>query len=172
MPLPPLSPQELRLGRFAGLCSALYAVGGVFFAVFPGATFRIAGLGSEAALTPEVRFWQILAVSMMAGLSVACAVAARSPRERRAALLPVLAAKLTSSSLALVAFALAPAGALHSPWRALFAVVATDLPLFVVTAVVYRSAAPGVRLSAAPTQSPPEPAPEARPVRLTVSKQA
>jgi hypothetical protein len=172
MPLPPLSPQEVRLGRFAGFCSALYAVGGVFFAAFPGATFRIAGLGSEPALTPEVRFWQVLAVSMMAGLAVACAVAARSPRERRAALLPVLAAKLTSSLFALVAFALAPTGALHSAWRALFAVVLADLPLFVMTALVYRSASPGVRLANPPTQSAPEPAPEARPVRLTISKQA
>jgi hypothetical protein len=84
----------------------------------------------------------------------------------------VLAAKLTSSALALASFALAPEGALHTPWRALFVLFAVDLPIFVVTAVLYRAAAPGVRLSSAPTQSPPEPEPEARPVRLTVSKQA
>jgi hypothetical protein len=172
MPLPPLSPQELRLGRFAGFCSVLYAAGGVFFAAFPGAIFRVAALVPDPAPTPETRFWQVLGVSLMAALAVACGMTARSPRERRAALLPVLAAQLTSSAFALVTFALAPEGALHTPWRALFALFAVDLPIFVVTAALYRAAAPGVRLSSAPTQSPPEPEPEPRPVRLTVSKQA
>jgi hypothetical protein len=172
MPLPPLSPQELRLGRFAGFCSVLYAAAGVLFALFPGPTFRAVALVDGAALSPEVRFWQVLAVSAMAALAVACGVAARSPRERRAALLPVLAATLTGSTCAIVAFALAPEGALHTPWRALVALFAVDLPIFVVTAALYRAASPGVHLSSAPTQSPPEPEPEARPVRLTVSKQA
>ena len=95
MPLPPLSPREARLGRFAAGCSALYAVLGVLFAAFPGAIFRIAGFGAHADLGPEVRFWQILGASSMAAISVACAVAASAPRERRVALLPVLAGKLT-----------------------------------------------------------------------------
>jgi hypothetical protein len=144
----------------------------VFFAFFPGPVFRVAGVGVEPVLTPEIRFGQVLAVSMMAGLAVACAVVARSPRERRAALLPVLAAELTGSVFALVAFSLAPAGALHTPWRTLLALFAVDFPVFAATAAIYRAAAPGVRLSSAPTQSAPEPAPDARPVRLTVSKQA
>ena len=46
-------------------------------------------------------------------------------------------------------------------------VLAADFPLFAVSAWLYHSAAPGVHLSAAPTQSAPElPAPPA-PVRLT-----
>jgi hypothetical protein len=169
MPLPPLSPREARLGRFAAGCSALYATLGVLFAAFPGAIFRIAGLGAHADLGPEVRFWQVLGVSSMAAISVACAVAASSPRERRVALLPVLAGNLTTSLLALLAFASAPPGALGSSWRALASLFAIDFPLFLVTVILYRHGAPGVHLSNAPTQRAPEvSAVEVPPVRLTV----
>jgi hypothetical protein len=34
MPLPQLSRQEVRLGRFAAFCSALYGVLGLLFAVW------------------------------------------------------------------------------------------------------------------------------------------
>jgi len=169
MPLPPLSAREARLGRFAAGCSALYATLGFLFAAFPGAIFRIAGLGAHAELGPEVRFWQVLGVSSMAAISVACAVAASSPRERRVALLPVLAGKLATSLLALLAVASAPAGALGSSWRALGTLFAIDFPLFLVTVVLYRHGAPGVHLSNAPTQrAPDEAAVEVPPVRLTV----
>jgi len=168
MPLPQLSPQEVRLGRFAASCSALYALAGLFFAAFPAWTFQ-AAMGGEAALTPEVRFWQVMGVSMMAAISVACAVVAHSPRERRIALLPVLAGKLTSSGMALAVVAgAAPHGWTQTSWRAVFAVFLTDFPLLVLSAWMYYSAAPGVHLSTAPTQSAPE-MPVAPPaVRLTV----
>jgi hypothetical protein len=169
MPLPPLSPREARLGRFAAGCSVLYAILGVLFAAFPGAIFRIAGFGAHADLGPEVRFWQILGASSMAAISVACAVAASAPRERRVALLPVLTGKLVTSVLALFALIAAPPGALGSSWRSLASLVAVDLPLFLVTVVLYRHAAPGVHLSNAPTQTPPESSEvEVPPVRLTV----
>jgi hypothetical protein len=171
MPLPPLSRREARLGRFAAGCSALYATLAVLFAAFPGAVFRIAGLGAHAELGPEVRFWQVLGASSMAAISVACAVAASSPRERRVALLPVLAGNLSTSALALLAFAAAPAGALASSWRSLASLVAVDFPLFLVTMALYRHAAPGVHLSSTPTQQAPEVAEsevEVPKVRLTV----
>src|SRR5439155_1631576 len=101
MPLPHLSRQEVRLGRFAAFCSALYGILGLLFAFSPAWTFRVAGLGARAELTPEVRFWQVLGVAMMAAISVACELVAHSPRERRVALLPVLAAQLASSAAAL-----------------------------------------------------------------------
>ena len=168
MPLPELSPQEVRLGRFAAFCSVLYAVLGLLFAAFPGWTFGVAGLGARAELTPEVRFWQVLGVAMMAAICVACALVAHSPRERRAALLPVLAGQLTSSTMALLVVAgSAPAGWGQSAWRAVFALFAIGFPLFALSAWLFHSAAPGVHLSSAPTQSPPElPAPS-KPVRLT-----
>src|SRR2546425_3788483 len=119
MPLPELSRQEIRLGRFAAFCSGLYAVLGLLFAVFPGWTFRVAGLGARAELTPEGRFWQVLGGAMMAAISVACALVAHSPRERRVALLPVLAAQLASSATALPLVArAAPADWAQSAWRA------------------------------------------------------
>src|SRR2546421_12948964 len=110
MPLPPLSPREARLGRFAAGCSALYATLGFLFAAFPGAIFRIAGLGAHADLGPEVRFWQVLGVSSMAAISVACAVAASSPRERRGGVLLGLAGSRPATLLALLALSPAPAG--------------------------------------------------------------
>ncbi len=124
MPLPQLSRQEVRLGRFAAFCSALYAVLGLVFAFFPGWTFRLAGLGARAELTAEVRFWQVLGVAMMAAISVACALVAHSPRERRVALLPVLAGQLTCSAMALLlVVGFAPAGWRESAWRAVFLLV-------------------------------------------------
>jgi hypothetical protein len=162
-----LSPQELRLGRFAAFCSAAYALAAVVFALSPGWTFSTLGqVGAQ--LTAEVRFWQVLGVGMMVAVSVACALVAHSPRERRVALLPVLAGKLTSSALALgILVAAAPDGWARSGFRAVFAVFAADFPLFAVSAWLFHSAAPGVHLSAAPTQSAPEvPAPP-KPVRLT-----
>jgi hypothetical protein len=168
MALPELSPQEVRLGRFAAFCSAAYALAAVVFAFFPGWTFSALGR-AKSQLTAEVRFWEVLAVGMMVTVSVACALVAHSPRERRVALLPVLAGKLTSSALALgVLLAAAPDGWSGSGFRAVLAVFAADFPLFAVSAWLFHSAAPGVHLSAAPTQSAPELPAAPKPVRLTV----
>jgi hypothetical protein len=169
MPLPQLSRQEVRLGRFAAFCSVAHALVAVVFAIFPDWIFSAAGAGARAELTAEVRFWQVLGVALMVTVSVACALVAHAPRERRVALLPVLAGKLTSSAMAVaVLTGAAPDGWGRSGWTAVFALVAADFPLLAVSAWLFHSAAPGVHLSAAPTQSAPElPAP-AKPVRLTV----
>jgi xanthine/uracil permease len=110
----------------------------------------------------------MLGVAMMASTSLACALVAHSPRERRVALLPVLAGQLTSSAMALLlVVGFAPAGWAESAWRAVFSVFAIGFPLFALSAWVFLSAAPGVHLSSSPTQSAPElPAPP-KPVRLT-----
>jgi hypothetical protein len=167
MPLPELSREEVRLGRFAAFCSAAYALAALVFAVFPGWTFATLGRAT-AALTAEVRFWQVLGVGMMVTVSVACALVAHSPRARRVALVPVLAGKLASSALALLVLAASAAdGWTRSGYQAVLVVLAADFPLFAVSAWLYHSAAPGVHLSTAPTQSAPElPAPPP-PVRLT-----
>jgi hypothetical protein len=170
MPLPELSRQEIRLGRFAGLCSALYGATGLLFAAFPGSIFRAAGLGARPGLGPEVRFWQVLAVAMMATMSVGCALVAHSPRERRVALLPVLAGQITSSLMALlVVSGSAPVDWTHSAWRAVFTVFAAGFPLFALSAWLFHAAAPGVHLSSSPTQSAPELPVPPKPVRLTAS---
>ena len=111
----------------------------------------------------------------MVGASIACAVVASSPRDRRVALLPVLGAKLTSSAIALSAFAWAPKGSLASPWRALATLFVLDFALFLASALLYRQGAPGVHLSRAPTQTAPEEVPAAEspaPVRLTVGRKS
>jgi hypothetical protein len=170
MPLPALSPQEIRLGRFAGVCCALYSLGGLVFAAFPAWTFEIAGLGEPARLGPEVRFWQVLAVSLMAACAVSCALVAHAPRERRVALLPVLMGQLTSSLLAVVIlFAVGPHGWAHTAWRAVMGVAAANLPLFALSIGFYRSASPGAHLSVVPTQPAPAEPPlsSPAPVRLT-----
>ena len=142
MPLPELSRQEVRLGRFAALCSAVHAAAAVLFALFPGWTFTVLGRAG-AEQTAEVRFWQVLGVAMMVTVSVACGLVAHSPRERRVALLPVLAGKLTSSAMALsVLAASAPDGWSRLGFRAVVALFAVDLPLFAVSASPDRGSLP------------------------------
>ncbi len=165
MPQPALSPQERRLSVFCRNFSVVYAAGAAVFALFPRATLRL--------VTPEVvpldwtaqlAFWNVLAVGMMAASATACAVVAPHPRERRNALLPVLVAKLACVALAALHLA-----HFHGPEaHALVALVAVDLPLFVVTLVVYRAAAPGVHL-ATPIAAPPAQE-EAPKVQLGISK--
>ena len=162
-----LSPQEQRLQNFCWIFSGVYFFGALFFAAFPGLTFRIASFGGESALlSPETRFWNSLGVAMMIAVAVACAVTASRPRERRHALLPVVAAKLTSSGIALVHLT-----QVSGPGtRALWSVFCTDLPLFLLTLWIYRSASPGVH-SAPATQLPvPEVKPAGKPIQLGLGK--
>ncbi len=135
MPVPPLSAQESRLAAFCKFFSVVYFLGAVSFAAFPGLTFRVVTLGEASFFTQEAAFWNALAVAMMVAIAAACAVVAQRPREGRHALLPVIGAKLTSSVMAALHLAGAGGG------RALLAIILTDFPLFVVTLLVYRSAA-------------------------------
>jgi hypothetical protein len=173
VPQPSLSAQERRLAGFCRFFAVVYFAGAAVFAFAPQLTLRVATLGAAARPTgAEAQFWNVLAVAMMTAVGTACLVTAGNPRERRHAVLPVAVAKLTSSAVA--AAHLIASG--HSP--ALVAVVATDLPLFLLTLAVYRMAAPGVRSAPAreAAQAPPGPqAPQAAVeepprVQLTVSK--
>jgi hypothetical protein len=134
MPVPPLTAQECRLAAFCKFFAAVYALGAIGFAAFPGLTFRLVSLGELSSFAEEAAFWNALAVAMMVANALACAVVAQQPRERRHALLPVIGAKLASSAVA--ALHLAGGGG-----RALLAILLTDFPLFVVTLLVYRAAA-------------------------------
>ena len=158
-----LTPQERRLQVFCRLFAVVYALGALGFALAPRLTFRLVTLGrAPAGWTAQAMFWNVLAVAMMTAIATACLVVAGRPRERRHALLPVVVAKLTSSLLAALHLArFHAAGSL-----ALVAVIATDFPLFVLTVLVYRSAAPGVH-SAPAREAPPPSEPK---VQLGVSK--
>lgn len=163
MPDSPLTPQEKNLQVFCRIFAVVYAFGALGFGLFPRLTFRLVTLDrAPMGWTAQALFWNVLAVAMMTAIATACAVTAGRPRERRHALLPVAVAKITSSGLAavhLVRFA--------APGRlALAVVIATDLPLFIATLLVYRAAAPGVH-SAPAREAPP---PEAPKVQLGVTK--
>ena len=160
MPPTPQSPEEKRLQGFSKLFAVVYLLGAVFFAAAPGLTYRIASMGEASALSAEGYFWNALSVAMMVAISLSCWLVSRRPRDYRHALLPVIAAKLTSSVLGLV----------HMKWgRALPAIIVTDLPLFVLTLWVYRAAAPGVHSE--PARAAPPPAEEPKPaVQLGVPK--
>lgn len=167
MSQPSLSPQEMRLAAFCRFFAVVYFAGAAVFAFAPELTVRLASLGTFASPSgPAAQFWNALAVAMMTAVGTACLVAAGRPRERRHAVLPVVVAKLTSSAVA--AAHLISAG--RSPM--LVAVVATDLPLCLLTLAIYRMAAPGVRSAPArEAPQPPEAAAEEPPrVQLTVSK--
>ena len=171
MPPPPLSPAERRLGTFALFSAVLYGLSGLFFAAAPLLTLRIASLGGPISLGPGMRLWHTLAVSMMAMLAFCCYTASKAPRENRAWLQPVLLSKLVSTAMAvltLLRWHAVSAEAL-SGRRTVFTVIATDFPLFLITAWLYWRAAPGVKLSAAPTvrqQDPDAP----KPIALGLAK--
>ena len=145
-----LSPQELRLQKFCRAFSLIYFASALCCAAFPGLVFRAATLwGESALLDAEARFWNAHGVAMLVAIAVSCAVVAARPRERRHALLPVVAALLTSSGIALVhGMQIGGPGT-----RALWSLVATDFPLFLLTLWIYRSSATGVH-SAPATQLP------------------
>jgi hypothetical protein len=154
----------MRLAGFCRFFAVVYFAGAAVFAFAPQLTVRLASLGAASAPAgPEAQFWNVLAVAMMSALGTACLVTAGRPRERRHAVLPVVVAKLTSSGVA--AAHLIAAG--RSPM--LVAVVATDLPLCLLTLAIYRLAAPGVR-SAPAREGPQALADEPPRVQLTVSK--
>jgi hypothetical protein len=162
---PTLSPQESRLATFCKAFAVVYLLGGLTFAAAPRLVFRLVTLDEAPPdFAGEVLFWNVLAVAMMTAIATSCAVVAGRPRERRHALLPVVVAKLTSSLLAalhLIAF--------HGPGaKALFAIIATDFPLFLLTVLVYRTAAPGVH--SAPASEAPPAAQEPAKVQLGISK--
>ena len=165
MPPTPLSSQERRLAGFCRLFAIVYALGAIVFAVAPQLTFRLATLdAAPLGWTAQAAFWNVLAVAMMTAIATACAVTAARPRERRHAMLPVVVAKLTSSGLAAAHLA-----SMKGPGsRALAAIIATDLPLFLLTVLVYRSAAPGVHSE--PAREGPPAAEERKPVQLGISK--
>lgn len=165
MPLPPLSANELRLGRFARWSSVFYAAFGALFLFAPELTFRLATLGGEGGWSASARLWQIYAVAMMASGSVACALVAGAPRERRILLVPVLVTNLASSLVALGCLAALGKGSVEAVGAR--AVFFTDLPLFLLTAWMYRAASTGANLGPTLASAPPvEPTAQAAPVKL------
>lgn len=170
---PPLSPHERRLGTFALATAALYAATGLFFAVLPRLSLRIAAGGEPISFGPGARMWHALSISMMAMLAVCSYFAGRAPRENRRFLVPVIVSKACSTLMA-VGGLLTWHAAHAEAWagrRTLWAAISTDLPLLLVTAWLYWKAAPGVSM-AAQTPQQPESAGTPKPIQLGIAKPA
>ena len=149
MPQIPFTVQERRLAVFCRVLAVLY---------FAGAA------GAWALwLLPPSPLAGILAVSLLAALGTTCLVAATRPRERRHAVLPAVVAQITTFALA--------AGYWMAGRRApgLSALAVANLALFLLTFLLYRSAAPGVRSTPA-AEGPPTEALEPARIQLKVSK--
>lgn len=159
---PPLSTAEKRLATFCRFFAAAYLAGAAIFAFAPALSYRLAAGVELPETSAEALFWNALGVSSMVAAGVACLVVASDVRARRHALLPVIAAKLSAS---LVAVAHLQAG------RALGVLFTADLAVCLLTLAAYRTASPGVHLSQSPQERVPQAdeAPAA-PVQLGVPK--
>ena len=104
-----LTPNERALRDLLRAWTVLFASGAVSFALTPDRTLRSLNALPGAALpVGEERFWNALAVSLMATLTTLCALAAVDVRARRHLVVPVLVSKAVSSGMFLARFARRP----------------------------------------------------------------
>ncbi len=150
MPQPSLTPQERRLAALCRVLAVLY---------FAAALACALALG----MSPESAPLAVTAVAMTSAVATACLVAAARPRERRHVVLAAVVAQLTAGTLAGAHLLAGHGGA------TLIALAAINLPLFVLTAAAWRSAAPGVHGVPAREAPPPEAEPPPK-IQLKVSK--
>jgi hypothetical protein len=151
VPQVPLSLQEKRLAALCRVLAVLYLAAAVTCAALLG------------SLSPPAGAEAVLAVAMMTAVATACLVVAAGPRERRHAVLPVVVAQLTTGVLAVAHLSAGHGGA------ALAVLAAVNLPLFLLTTLAWRAAAPGVRGVSTQAAAPPE-AEEPPKIQLKVSK--
>jgi hypothetical protein len=94
----PLTDAERRLRDLLRLWTVLFGAGAVAFAAQPERTTAALGLLPGPSLPPsEERFWNALAVSLMATLTVLSATAAADVRARRGLVRPLLVSKAAST---------------------------------------------------------------------------
>ena len=104
-----LSDAERALRDLLRVWTALFAAGALSFAISPDRTLRqLNGLPGAAVPVGEERFWNALAVSLMATLTALCALAAGDVRGRRQLVLPVLVSKAASTAMFLTRFSARP----------------------------------------------------------------
>ncbi len=127
------------LGRWMGISAFLYATSGAFFAVAPDRVFDLIHLftrmvGLPDSPYPAERFWLTLAISMMLMLTMCCTMVARDPVAYLDVTMVVVASKFMSTTMGLTYYLA------HASHPALLMIGLTDLPLGVVTLVLYRRA--------------------------------
>jgi hypothetical protein len=100
-----LSTEERRLRDLLRLWTLLFAAGTVSFAVHPERTTAVLGILPGPPLPrSEDRFWNALAVSLMATLTTLSALAAADVRRHRRLVMPLLVSKATSTAMFLVRY--------------------------------------------------------------------
>ena len=108
-----LTAEERALRDLLRAWTVLFAAGALNFALLPERTLTTLGHLPGEALPREDRFWNALAVSLMATLTTLCAVAASDVRRHRSFVLPVLVSKAVSSGMYLLRYAENPRRTSH-----------------------------------------------------------
>ena len=108
-----LSVDERALRDLLRVWTVLFAAGALNFAVAPERTLATLGGLPGEPLPRQDRFWNALAVSLMATLTTLCAVAASDVRQNRSWVRPVLVSKAVSSGMYLLRFVENPRGTTH-----------------------------------------------------------
>ena len=129
-----LTTEERALRDLLRVWTVLFASGAMSFAVTPDRTLRtLNALPGAAVPVAEERFWNALAVSLMATLTTLCALAAADVRGRRHLVVPVLVSKAVSSGMFLARF-------VRRPRAAYLAGAATDGSILALTLRRYLAA--------------------------------
>jgi hypothetical protein len=136
---PALPPKTAVLKLWMTFSALLYAGSGLVFAVAPGFVGDIVRFSTRLVGLPDTppsteRFWLTLSVSMMVMLVVCCAMVARDVVTNMSFCVPVIFSKFTSTFLGVLYFVLAE----HH--GAVLVIGATDLPLGIVTWVLWNQA--------------------------------
>ncbi|MEW5854581.1 MAG: hypothetical protein AB2A00_37745 [Myxococcota bacterium] len=137
-----MSPAHRQLQTWMTFSLALYVVGGLLFLFGHPWLFdllNLAGrmLGLPDTPAPVERFWLTLSISMMVMLCVCCEMVRRDPVRNVDFCIPVFFSKFTSTLLGLVFFVL------HARYVAYLSIGLTDLPLGVVTLLLWRKTRAG-----------------------------
>lgn len=134
---------EARLAAWLKLCAPLYAVAGLFFLATHGIMFDMLRpisdlLHLEPTPNPVEKFWLALSSSMMLMLTLCCWLGAKDIRRNRDMCIVIFCSKFCSTLLGFIFFAT------HAPFGMYLLIASTDLPLGIVTLVLWRKAGGGV----------------------------
>jgi hypothetical protein len=100
-----LTAEERRLRALLRFWTALFAAGAVSFGTDPDRSTASLNVLPGASLPASTeKYWNALAVSLMATLTTLCAIAATDVRRRRGFVVPVLVSKAVSSGMYLTRY--------------------------------------------------------------------
>jgi hypothetical protein len=100
-----LTAEERRLRALLRFWTVLFGAGAVSFGADPDRSTASLNLLPGASLPASTeRYWNALAVSLMATLTTLCAIAASDVRRRRGFIVPVLVSKAVSSGMYLTRY--------------------------------------------------------------------